>query len=126
MPQELDAHTQAALRRNVKVFAALGDQTRVALLARLSTGEELSIARLAEGQPVSRQSVTKHLRVLARAGLVRTFRNGRERRFALRPEPLDRARESLERISRQWDVALHRLKSMLEQESDQPGGPSGR
>jgi DNA-binding transcriptional ArsR family regulator len=115
MSQTLDA--QASLRRNVRVFAALGDPTRIALLAKLSGGDALSISRLTEGEPVSRQSITKHLRVLARAGLVRGFRKGRERCFALRPEPLDRARESLERISRQWDVALNRLKTTLEQEN---------
>jgi DNA-binding transcriptional ArsR family regulator len=114
-------HAAVSLRRNARVFAALGDETRIALLAKLSDGGERSISRLTEGESVSRQSITKHLRVLARAGLVRDFRKGRERFFALRPEPLDRARESLEHISRQWDVALNRLKDRLERQRDEAG-----
>ncbi|MFT3684588.1 MAG: metalloregulator ArsR/SmtB family transcription factor [Phycisphaerales bacterium] len=123
MPRPTDKQpgAEASLRRNARVFAALGDETRIALLAKLSDQSvgEHSITRLTEGEGVSRQSITKHLRVLARAGLVRSFRKGRERCFALRPDPLDRARESLEHLSRQWDVALNRLKSKLEREQSE-------
>ena len=104
------------MRRRVRTFSALGDETRLSLLARLGTGEPLSISRLTHGLGQSRQSITKHLRVLARAGLVRGARRGRERCFALRRDALDDARQWLADLSRQWDVALGRLKRMLERE----------
>lgn len=96
------------------VFAALGDRTRLALLSRLSDGRTRSIARLSEGTDLTRQAVTKHLRVLEEAGLVTQSRAGRESRFALRPEPLAEARSYLDAVSRQWDEALGRLKSFVE------------
>ena len=102
------------LRANAPVFAALGDQTRLALLAQLSRESRCSIARLTEGSPLTRQAITKHLRVLQSAGLVRGVRRGRENLFELEPEPLDEARRALEGISRQWDEALARLKSFVE------------
>ena len=99
---------------NAPVFAALGDATRLRLLTKLSGGEPVSIARLTEGSRLTRQAITKHLRVLEGAGLVRAARRGRENLFALEPEPLDEARRALDRISRQWDVALARLKTFVE------------
>ena len=102
------------MRRSARVFSALGDETRLSLVSRLSAGQPLSISRLTEGQGQSRQSITKHLRVLARAGVVHGVRRGRERCFQLKPDALQQARESLDRISRQWDVALGRLKDMVE------------
>src|SRR5262245_10170277 len=103
------------LRRNAPVFAALGDETRLTLLAKLSGGSRTSIARLTEGSSLTRQAITKHLRVLEGAGLVRATRRGRERLFELEPDPLDDARRSLDEISRQWDEALARLKSFVEE-----------
>jgi DNA-binding transcriptional ArsR family regulator len=102
------------LRDSAAVFAALGDETRLSLVATLSRGAPRSIAQLTEGRPVTRQAVTKHLRVLAGAGLVRSVRQGRESLFALEPAPLDSARQALEVISQQWDEALARLKSFVE------------
>jgi len=99
---------------NAPVFAALGDETRLRLLTKLSGGEPVSIARLTEGSRLTRQAITKHLRVLEDAGLVRGARRGRENLFALEPEPLDEARRALDRISRQWDVPLARLKTLVE------------
>jgi DNA-binding transcriptional ArsR family regulator len=96
------------------VFAALGDPTRLRLVARLGTEGPLSIARLTAGTDVSRQAVTKHLHVLAGAGLARGTRQGRERRWALAPEPLEEARRFLDLISEQWDEALARLKAVVE------------
>ena len=96
------------------VFAALGDQTRLRLLARLGGGRPLSTARLTAGTRLTRQAVTKHLHVLAAAGLLRGSRRGRERLWKLEPAELLRARRSLERISLQWDRALARLKSFVE------------
>ena len=102
------------LRRNAPIFAALGDATRLKLLTKLSRGSRVSIARLTEGSTLTRQAITKHLRVLRDAGLVRGVRRGRENLFELEPEPLDEARRALDVISRQWDQVLARLKSFVE------------
>jgi DNA-binding transcriptional ArsR family regulator len=100
--------------RYAPVFAALGDPTRLALLARLSNGEPCSIARLTDTTALTRQAVTKHLKVLLDARLVRTAKAGRESRFALNPEPIDDARHYLDRVSKQWDTALGRLRAFVE------------
>lgn len=102
------------LHRSAPVFAALGDQTRLSLVAKLSGGELWSIAELTEGRAVTRQAITKHLRVLEGAGLVRGVRKGRESLFELERESLDDARRTLEDISRQWEQALARLKAFVE------------
>lgn len=103
-----------ALRRSAPVFAALGDPTRLRLVARLGSDGPLSIARLTAGTDVTRQAVTKHLHVLADAGLARGIRRGRERLWQLQPEQLQQARRALELISRQWDDALGRLRDFVE------------
>jgi DNA-binding transcriptional ArsR family regulator len=104
----------AALKGSAPVFAALGDETRLRLVSRLSSGGPASIARLTDGSSVTRQAITKHLQVLAGAGLVRSSRRGRERLWELRPRQLAQARESLDALSRQWDEALDRLKAFVE------------
>jgi DNA-binding transcriptional ArsR family regulator len=104
----------APLTRTAPLFAALGDETRLVIVARLSSGAPLSIVRLAEGTGVTRQAITKHLLVLAHAGLVRSARTGRERVWELEPAPLREAQRSLARISAQWDDALSRLKQLVE------------
>jgi DNA-binding transcriptional ArsR family regulator len=104
----------AELKQRAAVFAALGDQTRLSVLARLSAGEPQSIARLTEGTRLTRQAVTKHLRVLESAGVVSSSRVGREALFALELEPLDEARAYLDEVSRQWDDALARLRAHVE------------
>lgn len=98
------------------MFAALGDETRLAVVARLCTDGPLSIARLSEGVAVSRQAVTKHLETLAGAGLVRDARSGRERIWQLEPRRLEIARRELNRISQQWDAAMGRLKAFVEED----------
>jgi DNA-binding transcriptional ArsR family regulator len=95
----------------------LGDDTRLALVAKLVSGKPASIAELAAGSPLSRQAITKHLRVLQHAGLVHSVRSGRESRFALDPRPLHAMQHYLDRVSRHWDQALARLKSFVEDES---------
>src|SRR5580704_13387382 len=85
------------------VFAALGDQTRLRLVARLSAEGPMSIARLTEGGSVTRQAVTKHLQVLSNVGLACSSRLGRESVWELEPEPLEAARQCLDGISAQWD-----------------------
>lgn len=97
------------------IFAALGDPTRLRLVARLGSEGPLSITRLTTGTGVSRQAVTKHLQVLAGVGLARSVPQGRERLWHFRPEPLDEVRRSLDLISRRWDEALDRLKAAVEQ-----------
>jgi DNA-binding transcriptional ArsR family regulator len=87
---------RAALRKRATVFAALGDETRLSMLGRLASGQAQSISRLTAGTNLTRQAVTKHLRVLEGAGIVRLVRSGRESRFGLQPEPLGAAREYLE------------------------------
>ena len=101
--------------RSAPVFAALGDETRLLLVRRLSSGGPLSIARLTEGAAVSRRAGTKHLGVLKRAGLVRRSRRGRERIWRLEPEQLGEARRWLDVISAQWDAALERLRLAVEE-----------
>src|SRR5258708_11929439 len=105
----------AALRTKASVFAALGDETRLGLLAKLIKGEPQSIVQLTSGTRLTRQAVTKHLRVLEGAGVVRSARVGRESRFVLDPKPIDDLRTYLDHVSRQWDNALARLKALVEE-----------
>lgn len=95
-------------------FAALGDPTRLALLGRLCAGAPLSIAALSVESRLTRQAVTKHLHVMARAGLVEQLRVGRETRFTYQPAALDAARDYLNAVSAQWDNALERLRRFVE------------
>jgi DNA-binding transcriptional ArsR family regulator len=99
---------------HASVFAALGDETRLSVLVKLCSGKPQSISRLTVGTNLTRQAVTKHLHVLADAGVVRSVRSGRESRFALEPKAIDDVRDYLERVSKQWDQALARLKSFVE------------
>jgi DNA-binding transcriptional ArsR family regulator len=98
------------------IFAALGDRTRLDLVARLSAAGPQSITRLTAGADVTRQAITKHLNILAGAGLVRDIRVGRERLWEVETRQLEEARRCLDRISGQWDEALQRLKRALEGE----------
>jgi DNA-binding transcriptional ArsR family regulator len=107
-----DAHVRDA----APLFAALGDETRLRLLARLSRDGPASIARLTENADVSRQAITKHIDILTEAGLVRAYRDGRERICELEPKRLSDARAYLDRISKQWDDVLNRLKKFVEEE----------
>jgi len=103
-----------SLRNSAPIFAALGDATRLRLVAVLCAGGALSIAELTSGTEITRQAVTKHLHVLADAGLVRDVKQGRERLWEFEPRRLEEARRSLEAIARQWDQALGRLKLAVE------------
>jgi DNA-binding transcriptional ArsR family regulator len=104
----------AALAAAAPVFAALGDPTRLHVIARLCDDGPLSIARLTQGTQVSRQAITKHLHALAHAGIVRSKRAGRERIWELEPKRLAVARSSLEHISTRWDAAIDRLRALVE------------
>jgi len=96
------------------VFAALGDSTRLRLVAVLCAGGALSISQLTANTSISRQGVTKHLQVLAGAGVVRDAKAGRERLWQLDPTRIDEARRTLEAIGNQWDIALGKLKAFAE------------
>jgi DNA-binding transcriptional ArsR family regulator len=98
------------------VFAALGDETRLSLLRRLSADGPLSITRLSQGTGVTRQAITRHLHTLEAAGLVHDARRGRERVFALDAKRLEIARQYLEHVAAQWDAAAARLKRFVEEE----------
>ncbi|AXI04044.1 ArsR family transcriptional regulator [Aquirhabdus parva] len=104
----------AALPTFAPLFAALGDETRLRLIAVLCAGGAMSITQLTTGTEITRQAVTKHLTVLADAGLVRDVKVGRERLWEFEPSQLDEARRTLEIISQQWDEALERLKKLVE------------
>jgi len=96
------------------VFAALGDETRLALVAKLCAGRPCSIAQLTAGSRLTRQAITKHLRVLQGVGMVRSVHAGRERLFEFDPKPVIEMREYLDLVSQQWDRALERLKAFVE------------
>lgn len=104
----------ARLRAHAPVFAALGDKTRLSLVAKLSNGRPHSISQLARGSKLTRQAITKHLRVLESVGMVHSARAGRESLFEFNPQPIEAIEEYLNFVSRQWDQALSRLKSFVE------------
>jgi DNA-binding transcriptional ArsR family regulator len=104
----------SALAGRAPVFAALGDETRLRIVSRLVDGKPLSITALAADEAVTRQAITKHLRVLEGAGLVSGRRRGREQLWALRAERVVEARAWLDELSRQWDVALDKLRAYVE------------
>ncbi|HEX9297836.1 MAG TPA: metalloregulator ArsR/SmtB family transcription factor [Polyangiaceae bacterium] len=107
----------AKLTEAAPVFAALGDATRLGVVVRLCNDGPLSISHLSDGSKVTRQAITKHLHALAEAGLVRDTRRGRERIWNLEPRGLEPARRCLDQISEQWNVAIDRLRSLVERES---------
>ena len=102
-------------RARAPVFAALGDETRLKLVAKLCGGEPRSISQLTEGSRLTRQAITKHLRVLEGVGMVRCVRAGRERLFEFDPKPIGEMKEYLDSVSAQWDQALSRLKAFVEE-----------
>jgi DNA-binding transcriptional ArsR family regulator len=104
----------ARRRHHAVVFAALGDETRLSLVTALCNGEPRSIAQLSGGARMTRQAITKHLRVLEGVGLVHCVRSGRESRFEFDPAPMNELKEYLTRVSLQWDQALARLKAFVE------------
>ena len=109
----MSQRTRSHVVSHAPVFAALGDQTRLALIRALSTGQPRS--QLTAGSRLTRQAVTKHLRVLERVGIVHSVRAGRESRYAFDPQPIAKIQDYLEVVSRQWDEALARLKAFVEE-----------
>ncbi len=104
----------ASIPGQAAIFAALGDPTRLSLVNRLCRDAPCSISELSGDSHLTRQAITKHLRVLEGAGLVRTEAIGRARVFELNPEPLEQAQSYLASVSRQWDDALARLQAFVE------------
>jgi DNA-binding transcriptional ArsR family regulator len=102
------------VQKAAALFHALGDPTRLSLVQRLSSKGPESISGLSDGASVSRQAITKHLHVLSDAGLVLSFREGRERIWKLKPQRLNEARAALNHIDALWDQALDRLKAHVE------------
>lgn len=101
-------------RRSAVIFAALGDETRLRILARLSRDGPQSITKLAAEADVTRQAITKHLRRMQDAGVLRAARTGRERVWSVEPASLGEVEQYLRAISDQWDAALARLKRFVE------------
>ena len=106
--------TTKSLHNCASIFAALGDEMRLRLIAALCVGGAMSITQLTAGTDITRQAITKHLDVLAAAGLVRDVKVGRERLWEFESAQLDEARRSLETIAQQWDHALAKLKRAVE------------
>ncbi len=113
--------SEAGFQGAAPIFAALGDATRIHMVARLCAGGPMSTAQLGLGIGVTRQAITKQLHVLADAGLVHASRRGRDQIWELERGQLEQARRCLDRISAQWDAALERLRAFVEvPEPDDP------
>ena len=115
MSHAADRGTSAKRLASAPVFAALGDETRLSLVAKLCGGESVSISQLTKGTKLTRQAITKHLRVLESVGIVHGTRTGRESRFSFDPQPMEELKRYLRFVSEQWDQALARLKSLVEE-----------
>jgi len=114
MSHKRRSNLAAKPRARAPVFAALGDETRLRLVSRLCEDGPMSITKLTAGSNVSRQAITKHLRVMDGAGLLRSSRHGRESIWRLDQQRLEQARRYLQVISKQWDDALQRLRLFVE------------
>jgi DNA-binding transcriptional ArsR family regulator len=114
MSRKIRKRITAKPKAKARVFAALGDKTRLALVARLCSGEPSSISELSQDSKLTRQAITKHLGVLERAGIVRSSHSGRERHFQFDPAPIEDLQQYLASVSKQWDQTVARLKSHVE------------
>jgi DNA-binding transcriptional ArsR family regulator len=112
----LSARNALANRRQAPapVFAALGDPTRLSLIVKLCSGRRCSISQLTEDTKLTRQAITKHLRVLEHAGIAHSNRTGRESLFSFDPEPIGAIGEYLDLVSALWDETLGRLQRFVE------------
>ncbi|MGH9710931.1 MAG: ArsR/SmtB family transcription factor [Candidatus Acidiferrales bacterium] len=114
MSRAARSSVDAKRQTHAPIFAALGDETRLSLVAKLCGGQPRSISQLTEGSKLTRQAITKHLRVLESAQSVHSVRAGRESLFGFEPEPIKEIKRYLDLVSEQWDQALSRLKSFVE------------
>jgi len=117
MPR-MHTSADAQLAEAAPLFAALGDETRLHIVARLCGDGPLSIMHLADGAAVSRQAITKHLHALEQAGLAHSSRVGRERIWRLQTKRLSEARRYLDQISQEWDAAIVRLRAFVENQEE--------
>jgi DNA-binding transcriptional ArsR family regulator len=108
---------QSRLKRTAPVFAALGDPVRLGMVARLCNDGPLPTIQLQHGTAVSRQAVTKHLRILEDAGIVHSQRVGRDRQWQIAARRLTEIRRYLDQVSAQWDATLERLRRFVEDSS---------
>ena len=113
-----NSHLKKELNGSARLFAALGDETRLLLVGRLSNQGPASISRLTEGFPVTRQAITKHLQLLEASGLVCSTKHGRESLWQLDQNRLEDARRYLGVISKQWDEAFSRLRQFVDDPPD--------
>jgi DNA-binding transcriptional ArsR family regulator len=102
------------MRAQASLFAALGDETRLSLVTRIIGDQPRSISELTKGSRLSRQAITKHLRVLEDAGIVHRERCGRESLYEFDPLAIEEAKRYLDLVSEQWDRSLARLKAFVE------------
>ena len=114
MSRKMGSSVAARRRGHAPIFAALGDETRLSLVAKLCGGQPRSISQLTRGSRLTRQAITKHLRVLEKAELVRSVHAGRESLFELNPAPIEEIKKYLDQVSELWDRKLARLKSFVE------------
>jgi len=114
MSRKIRKRIAAKPKVKARVFAALGDKTRLSIVARLCSGQPASISQLADDSKLTRQAITKHLGVLERAGIVRSSQAGRERIFQFERAPIESLQQYLASVSKQWDQTLARLKSHVE------------
>jgi DNA-binding transcriptional ArsR family regulator len=105
---------KAGAQHAAPIFAALGDETRLRLVVRLCSDGAVSITSLTAEAKVTRQAITKHLKVLEKAGLVTGVRTGRQRIYELERKQIQQARQYLDVIGQHWDEALGRLKDLVE------------
>jgi DNA-binding transcriptional ArsR family regulator len=100
-------------------FAALADPTRRSILARLAEGEA-TVNELAKPFPVSLPAISRHLKVLERAGLIERGREAQWRPSRLQPEPLDEAAAWLQERRRTWEARMNRLDAHLQRTEARP------
>jgi len=115
MSRRVPKRSAAGRGSHAPIFAALGDDTRLLLITKLCGGRRSSISQLTEGSRLTRQAITKHLRVLESAGIVRGVRAGRESLFEFDPKPIAEMKDYLDRVSGQWDQAFARLRLFVEE-----------
>src|SRR3954469_8807475 len=107
MSHKIRSHIARKRQARAPVFAALGDETRLLLVAKLCRGQPSSISQLTEGSKLTRQAITQQLRVLEDGGTLHRVRRGRESRFEVDPEPIEEIRAYLDLVSEQWDRRCH-------------------
>lgn len=114
MSRKFQRNSAALRKRQAPIFAALGDETRLAIVGKLSAGEPHSISELTDGTELTRQAVTKHLHVLEAVGMVRSIKAGRENLYQFNPKPIEEIKTYLQLVSEEWDRTIDRLRAFVE------------